>query len=313
MRHRGIRASAGGRGSPARSSSAGVGPARVALAVGEQRRRGRHAGAHAAAEVGGDPLLDRLRAPVGVEARDVEPEALGALPQVRVLEAALVGEQRVVHRPERALRRRRLGRRGGRRGRAGGSRGRGSGGRRRAAAARAGAPRAPRRTGTRSPRRRRPAALPPAPGRDRRGRRAAAVPSRAPLRPAAASSASKIRFAPGRSPGEAASWLHWTTASGPIITSARCGKPPGCSTPNARQAAPLGSKSESWAISMPSCFRNASWEYVGVARDAVERERRGRRSRRAARCRCSAGPCRPARTRTGRRRAACACPRGRRA
>ena len=44
--------------------------------------------------------LDGLRAAVGVEARDIEPEPLGALPQMRVLEAALVGEQRVVHLPE---------------------------------------------------------------------------------------------------------------------------------------------------------------------------------------------------------------------
>ncbi len=53
------------------------------------------------------------------------------------------------------------------------------------------------------------------------------------------------------SPGEAASWLHSTTPSGPMSTSARCGKPPGCRTPNARQAAPLGSKSESCSISTP--------------------------------------------------------------
>ena len=51
-------------------------------------------------------------AAVGVEALDVEPERLGARPQVRVLEPALVGEQRVVHRPERALQGGRLGRTG---------------------------------------------------------------------------------------------------------------------------------------------------------------------------------------------------------
>ena len=51
----------------------------------------------------------RVRAAVGVEAGDVEPEPFGALPQVRVLEPALVGEQRVVHRPERALQRGGLG------------------------------------------------------------------------------------------------------------------------------------------------------------------------------------------------------------
>jgi hypothetical protein len=40
-------------------------------------------------------------------------------------------------------------------------------------------------------------------------------------------SASKIRFAPGRSLGEAASWLQRTVPSGSVTTSARCGKPPG--------------------------------------------------------------------------------------
>ena len=46
---------------------------------------------------------DGVVAAVGVEARDVEAEPLRARPQVRILEPALVGEQRVVHRPERAL------------------------------------------------------------------------------------------------------------------------------------------------------------------------------------------------------------------
>ena len=40
-------------------------------------------------------------------------------------------------------------------------------------------------------------------------------------------SASKIRLAPGRSPGESASWLQRTVPSGSMTTSARCGKPPG--------------------------------------------------------------------------------------
>ena len=108
-------------------------------------------------------------AAVGVEAREVEPEPLRARPQVRVLEPALVGEQRVVHRPERALAAGRLGR-AGRRERA----------RMRAADGevaerdaqrqrRAGAARARRRTGTRSRRRRRRAARRPARGRGRPG------------------------------------------------------------------------------------------------------------------------------------------------
>src|SRR3954463_15755392 len=80
----------------------------------EQGGGGDHSGAHAGAEVGGDAALDRLGAAgggeagggaaparlggaVGVEAVAVEPQALGALPQLRVLEPSLVGEERVVH------------------------------------------------------------------------------------------------------------------------------------------------------------------------------------------------------------------------
>ena len=48
-----------------------------------------------------------------------------------------------------------------------------------------------------------------------------------------------------------------TTPSGPTITSARCGKPPGWYTPKARQAAPLGSKSDSCWMLTPSFSRNA--------------------------------------------------------
>src|SRR3954447_13260337 len=90
---------------------------RVALAGGEQRRRGGHPGAHAGPEVRGDAGFHRLRAAVGVEARDVEPEPLRTFPEVRVLEPPLVGEQRVVHGPEGALDGGGLGR-GGRRPRA---------------------------------------------------------------------------------------------------------------------------------------------------------------------------------------------------
>ncbi len=55
---------------------------------------------------------DGVVAAVGVEARDVESEPLRARPQVRILEPALVGEQRLVHLPEGALPARRLGRAG---------------------------------------------------------------------------------------------------------------------------------------------------------------------------------------------------------
>src|SRR4051794_37480554 len=87
---------------------------RVTLAGGEQRRRGDHPGAHAGPEVRGDAGLHGLRAPVGVEARDVEPEPLRTFPEVRVLEPPLVAEERVVHRPEGVLGRGGLGSGGGR-------------------------------------------------------------------------------------------------------------------------------------------------------------------------------------------------------
>src|SRR4051794_32127780 len=71
----------------------------VALAAREQGRGRGHAGPHPGPEVGPDAALDGRGAAVGVEAGDVQPEAFGTLPQVRVLEAPLVGEQRVMHGP----------------------------------------------------------------------------------------------------------------------------------------------------------------------------------------------------------------------
>jgi hypothetical protein len=62
-------------------------------------------------EVVSDAVTYRVRASVGLEALDAQTQALGACPRVRALKPALVGEQRVVHLPERVLRRRRLGRR----------------------------------------------------------------------------------------------------------------------------------------------------------------------------------------------------------
>jgi hypothetical protein len=62
-------------------------------------------------EVVSDAVTHRVRASVGLKALDVQAQALGACPQVRVLKPALVGEQRVVHLPERVLMRRRIGRR----------------------------------------------------------------------------------------------------------------------------------------------------------------------------------------------------------
>ena len=55
------------------------------------------------------------------------------------------------------------------------------------------------------------------------------------------------------------------------MTSARSGKPPGCSTPNARQAAPLGSKSESCSIVDAELLLERLLGPGRVAGDAVER------------------------------------------
>src|SRR5919109_102645 len=79
------------------------GSPRVSPTVTEQCRGGDDAGADAAAELLAHPVGDRPRAAVGLEALEVEPEPFRPGPQVRVLEPALVVEQRVVHRPERAL------------------------------------------------------------------------------------------------------------------------------------------------------------------------------------------------------------------
>ena len=62
-------------------------------------------------EVVSDAVTHRVRASVGLAALDVQTQALGACPHVRALKPTLVGEQRVVHLPERVLTRRRLGRR----------------------------------------------------------------------------------------------------------------------------------------------------------------------------------------------------------
>ena len=54
-------------------------------------------------EVALDPGRDLDRAAVALEAVEVEPEPLGPLPEVRVVDAAAVGEQRVPELPERVL------------------------------------------------------------------------------------------------------------------------------------------------------------------------------------------------------------------
>jgi hypothetical protein len=65
-----------------------------------------------------DARPDGLAAPVGVEPLQVEAERRGPLPQMRILDPRRIGEQQVVHLPELALQRGRLGR-AGRRPRAG--------------------------------------------------------------------------------------------------------------------------------------------------------------------------------------------------
>ena len=79
------------------------------LTVHEQRRRGHDPGSHPGPKSRLTRVAHRVAAPVGVEALEVEPERPGTLPQVRILEPALVGEQQVVHLPEAALEPRRLG------------------------------------------------------------------------------------------------------------------------------------------------------------------------------------------------------------
>jgi hypothetical protein len=68
----------------------------------EERRRAGCPGPQRVLDVALHPRRDRLAAPVGIEALDVEPQRAGAFPEVRVFEAALVGVGRIGERPERA-------------------------------------------------------------------------------------------------------------------------------------------------------------------------------------------------------------------
>ena len=90
-----------------RARHAGVG-----AAVHELRGRGRDPGPDAAAEVALDPFGGLVGAAVGFEAIEIEPEALGARPQVGVVQVTLILEQRVVHLPEAPLQARRMSRLG---------------------------------------------------------------------------------------------------------------------------------------------------------------------------------------------------------
>src|SRR5262249_31478349 len=76
------------------------------------RRRAFDSAALAAGHVTLDARDGLWRNTIALEARRVEPQVDGVLPQIRGLERHLVGEQGLVHSPELALCRGRLGRRG---------------------------------------------------------------------------------------------------------------------------------------------------------------------------------------------------------
>src|SRR5665213_2129292 len=80
------------------------------LAFHDQARRLDDAGPHARAGLLLHPRMDAVLAAVALEALEVEAERLRACPEVRVVHAAAVREQRVVELPEPALQGRRLGR-----------------------------------------------------------------------------------------------------------------------------------------------------------------------------------------------------------
>ena len=120
----------------------------------------------------------------------------------------------------------------------------------------------------------------PAAAGARRARRRGAAHARATSAWAAAAGGFTARGRPGRRragwrragrPATAPRSSSARPRRGPISTSARCGKPPGCSTPNARHVAPLGSKSDSCSISMPSCSPERLLGPDRVAGHAVER------------------------------------------
>src|SRR6185312_3061039 len=81
----------------------------MGLARHELGGRGGDAGPDSAAEIGLDAVGDLLRAAVCLEAVQIEAELPRPLPQMRVVEVALVLQQRVVHLPELPLEASRLG------------------------------------------------------------------------------------------------------------------------------------------------------------------------------------------------------------
>src|SRR3954453_16267261 len=64
---------------------------------------GGHPGADAGVEVAPDPFLHHVGAPVALEAVEIEPEALGPLPEVGVVHPPPVGIERVDHLEEAPL------------------------------------------------------------------------------------------------------------------------------------------------------------------------------------------------------------------
>ena len=81
------------------------------LSVAKGRRGSGDAGPDPAREVALNPLCDRIAPAIPIEAGEVEAELLGAPPEVRIVLVALIGVERVDHRPEgvRTLQGRRLG------------------------------------------------------------------------------------------------------------------------------------------------------------------------------------------------------------
>ena len=78
----------------------------------EHGRRRHHTGPDPRLEIASDACDDGVAAPVAIEALEIELEGSRSIPEVRVLEPSLVGEQEVVHLPETTLKRCGLGRAG---------------------------------------------------------------------------------------------------------------------------------------------------------------------------------------------------------
>lgn len=78
-------------------------PEREYRGLREDGRRGGDAGANARLEVAADALSNGIGAAVGLETVEIELEALGSLPEVRVVNVTAVLVERVDHLEEAAL------------------------------------------------------------------------------------------------------------------------------------------------------------------------------------------------------------------